>query len=287
MTHDLAVDEVVALILDEYKYNRSFTPKEIYKLLYFAEKEIEKERISTDMQKFWYMFGTMTATSDTAIETSRDGKTGTVSCGLTVDDIDAPESTIRHGRDAVNRALDQYYNLRLGGITDKMYKEAPYEVQRHYRRLDKQLDAAADTGQMTLDGGKNKKRTRETMSDLVESFPLEDYPEYEDDLYIWYRLLSAKLDSSNYDPDEAKKLTKKFWRLFCLELACRENDGLTRDQIADELNIDSIESKKREIRSELLSQEREKSRRNARNTPEAIKASEAFVIPYLDFEVTT
>lgn len=63
----------------------------------------------------------------------------------------------------MSRPLDQYYQHGLEDLTDRVYEETPYEVQRHYRRLDKQLEAAADDGQMTLDGGKNEKRTLETM----------------------------------------------------------------------------------------------------------------------------
>jgi len=285
MTGNLEVDELVALLLDEHRYNGALSPKAVHKILYFAERELERERVSVDLPKFWYMYGTMVATSGTRVDTGGEADGGTVTCDVGVENIDASDATLRHGREALGRALDRYYDLGLEGLTDKMYKEAPYDVQRHYRRLDKQLEAAADSGQMTLDGGKNEKRTRETLYDFIEAFPVDDFPAYEDDLHIWYRLMSAELDSDDYDPEKAQRLAETFWRLFCLELACKENDGLSRDLIADELNLESIEAEKQQIRSNLLSWEQEKARQNARGTDAAIKAAEAFVAPYLELKV--
>lgn len=68
-------------------------------------------------------------------------------------------------------------------------------------------------------------------------------------------------------------------------LACRENTGLSRDEIGDELNIDNITDAKEALRSKLLDFEREKARRNARSSETALKAGEALVVPFLDFEV--
>jgi len=139
---------------------------------------------------------------------------------------------------------------------------------------------------MTLDGGKNERRTRETLYDFVEAFPEDEFPEFSDDLNIWYRLMSAELDSNEYDPEQAQKLAQTFWRLFCLELACRENNGLSREDIARELKgVDSVEQEKREIQAKILESERKKARNNATGDETALKAAEAFVIPSLDFPV--
>jgi len=143
-------------------------------------------------------------TSDTAATFDNADDGTTVECSITASDIDASENVIRRGRRAVNRSLDRYYDGGIEGLTDEMYDEAPYEVQRHYRRLDEQLEAAADKGQMTLDGGKNEKRTRETLYNFIEAFPEDEFPEFSDDLSIWYRLMSADLDSEDYDRIELR-----------------------------------------------------------------------------------
>lgn len=224
----LSVGEVVALLFDEHKYNSPITRKAVHKLLYFVDDELDRQRVSTDISTYWYMYGTMTATANTCVHTGGEPNDDPVICDIGANDIDRPERTIRRGRQAVSRALERYYDLKLEGLTDRMYDDAPYEIQRHYRRLDKQLETA-DSTQMTLTFDRNAGPTRETLYDIIEDFPTDSFPHYEDDLYIWYRLMSAELDSSRYDPKEAKKYSKTFWRLFCLELAVHENDGLTRE----------------------------------------------------------
>lgn len=98
--------------------------------------------------------------------------------------------------------------------------------------------------------------------------------------------MSAELDSEDYDPDRAQDLAEDFWRLFCLELACRENNGLSREDIARELKgVSNVEDTKQRIRSDLLKKERKKAHENAQGDEAALKAAEAFVIPHLDFTV--
>jgi hypothetical protein len=283
MADELEPDEVIALVFEECIYD-DIRPKAFHKILYFVDKELEREHLSVDLPIFWYMYGAVVATSGTeaTFEKSVDGTS--VETSVTASDIDASQNTIHRGRKAVNRALDRYYDGGIEGLTDEMYDEAPYEVQRHYRRLDQQLEAASDEGQMTLDGGKNEKRTRKTLYDFIEAFPEEEFPEFSNDLSIWYRLMSADLDSEDYDPQRAQELSEDFWRLFCLELACRENNGLSREDIARELKgVSNVEDAKQSIRNDLLEKERKKARKNAQGDEAALKAAEALVIPHLEF----
>ena len=62
-------------------------------------------------------------------------------------------------------------------------------------------------------------------------------------------------------------------------------DPLISAARAEELGVDSIEGTKEELRSFLLEQEKQKARRNARESEAAIKAAEAFVAPHLEFDV--
>jgi len=62
MTSTLSVGEVTALLLDERFYSNSLRPKTFYKLLYFADKELSDVGLDTDIQHFWYKFGTMVKT---------------------------------------------------------------------------------------------------------------------------------------------------------------------------------------------------------------------------------
>lgn len=285
MQGKLSVGEVVALLFDEHRYDSPLSRKAVHKLLYFVKDELDSERVTTDIPTFWYMYGTMTSTVNTGVHTGGEPNEDPVTCDVAAADIDRPEGTIRRGRQAASRALERYYDLGLEGLTDQMYDDAPYEIQRHYRRLDKQL-STADSAQMTLSFDQNAGPTRETLYDFIEDFPTDSFPDYEDDLHIWYRLMSAELDSSKYNPKEAKKYSKVFWRLFCLELAVRENDGLTRMQIERELNLDSIDEAKRQLRSQLRSWERDKAETNARDDRTSRRAADALILPFIDFEVT-
>lgn len=285
MSESLTMDEVAALLLDEYKYGNSLRPKAFHKMMYFVERELNKEHVTTDFPTFWYMYGAVISTSGSDIDVVVADDEQEIVCEVDVDDIDAPRKAVSRGRRGVNRVLDRYYDLGIEGLTDEMYDEAPYNVQRHYRQLDKQLNKATNSQQMTLGGGRNEALTRETLYDLVESFPLDEFPTYEDDLHIWYRLMSAELDSEDYDPDRAQELSKMFWRLFCLELACRKNAGLSREEVAQELGIESVNQAKEVIRGTLRRYERQKAQQNARDSDTAIKAAEAFVVPHLDIKM--
>lgn len=281
MPDSLDLDDVAALLFDERRYSGDIRPKAFHKILYFAKQELDREHVDETIDTYWYMWGAVVATSDSSLEI-REGADGQrVVCETEVSDINASQTTIQRARRAVSSALDRYYDRGIEGLTDEMYDEAPYDVQRHFRELDKQLDAAGDPNQLTLTLDKNEKRTRETLHRFVQSFPVDDFPQYEDDLHIWYRLMSAELDSGDYDPETAETLAKSFWRLYCLELACRQ-ENLSRSEIADERGVDSLESAKEGIREQLRRKEREKARRNSKDNRVAREAADAFVAPFLD-----
>jgi uncharacterized phage-associated protein len=287
MTEQLSLEEITALLLDEHQkaYSNSIPPKALHKVLYFAEQEFEREHLDVELPIFWYIYGAVVKTSNSGVRVTSTEHGQRVACDTDISDITASDVTIRKARRALSRSLDQYYDLGLDSLTDKMYREAPYDIQRTYRRLDKQLEVATDDEQTTLFGRKNEEPTRETLCEFVEHFPLTEFPEYEDDLYIWYRLMSAEIDSDDYNPSRAQRLAKMFWRLFCLELACRNNHGLSREEIAEEVNADSISDAKSQLRSKFLALEREKARANASDSEEALKAAEAFVVPFLDVSI--
>lgn len=284
MSDSLEVGEVTALLFDERRYSGDIRPKAFHKILYFAKQELDREHVDDDIDIFWYMWGAMASTAGSPIE-FREGPEGQrVICKTGVENIEASETTVQRARRAISRALKRYYELGLEGLTDEMYAEAPYAVQRYYRELDKQLGSANDTEQMTLTLDRNEEMTRSTLHDFVQSFPLDDFPAYEDDLHIWYRLMSAELDSDDYNPEAAEKLARSFWRLFCLELACRQ-DSLSRAEIEVELGVNDVDTAKAESRERFRRMEREKTKRNSRDSQAARKAADAFVVPFLEGDV--
>jgi hypothetical protein len=288
MTEQLSLEEVTAILLNEHqsRYSGSIPPKALNKILYFAAKELEDENVNVYIPYFWYMYGTEVSTANTGIYTISTRRGQRVRCDTGVEDIQAPHATIRKARKAISRSLDDYYRKDLKGITDEMYAEAPYDVQRTYRELDTQIEVAADSKQATLLGDNNRKQIRRNLLQFVQDFPKNDFPAYEDDLMIWYRVMRAELNKEDFDADEVDRLATKFWRLFCIELACRENNGVSKEEIEAERDISDIEVEKQEMRADLLEQERINARQNARETKTALKAAEAFVVPFLDIDVS-
>lgn len=288
MSHKFTLDEITAILLDEHqeRMSGSIPPKALNKILYFAAEDFERAGIDAEIPYFWYMWGTTLATANTGIykrETSRGNR---IACNTTVQDVHAPRYEIGNVREVLTGNLQYYYRNRLDGITDEMYREAPYEVQRIFREFDKLLEVATDQEQATLIGDNNQRECRQTMLRFVEAFPTDDYPHFENDLLVWYRLMSAELNVDEFDPDDTQNLAKRFWRLFCLELARHENNDVSEADIEAELDIADIESEIESMRQDLVNKEREMARENAPDTETAQKAAEAFVAPFLDIDVS-
>jgi hypothetical protein len=287
MNERLSIDEITALLLDEHqaRYDGSIPPKALHKILYFAAQEFERAHVDAEIPIYWYMYGAVLKTNDTSIGVVETARGQRITTSASIADIEASDLTIRRGRQALKGSLERYYQSGLEPLTDQMYKQAPYDVQRTYRELDKQLTVACDDEQMTLFGRHNIPRTRETLYDFIEAFPVDEFPGYKTDLHIWYRLVSAELDSDDYEPTRAHQLAKKFWRLFCLELACRENTGLTRSAIAADISVESVDAEKQRLRDDFLRLERLKARQNSRSSTLAKRAAEAAVLPMIEFDV--
>jgi hypothetical protein len=100
----------------------------------------------------------------------------------------------------------------------------------------------------------------DTVFDIIDTFPVDDYPWIEQDLDLWYSILSAELDAEEYRPQKALKVSDLFWTIFCIDLAQRENTGLTPEEIAEELDTQDLEGRQDDIRKELQLIERERSR---------------------------
>lgn len=260
MTSTLSVGEVTALLMDEREYSNPLRPKTFYKLLYFADKELKDVGLHTNIQHFWYKFGTMTKTGGSPINVDWSADDREVRCGISASQINLPEEDETKARLAVSRALNRLYELNTEGLTDVMYEDAPYDVQRHYRRLDKQLSDAIGDKPDYPDVDSSREAVLNTVFDIVDSFPGNVYPWLEEDLDLWYSVVIAELDAEEYRPQKALKVSELFWTIFCIDLAQRENTGLTPEEIAEELDTQDLEGRQEDIRKELELIERERSR---------------------------
>lgn len=260
MTSTLSVGEVTALLLDERFYSNPLRPKTFYKLLYFADKELDDVGLDTDIQHFWYKFGTMVKTGGSPVYCDWSEDAREVRCSLSAAQVTLPQEEETKARLALSRALNNLYEQNTEGLTDEMYEDAPYDVQRHYRRLDKQLSDAIDDKPDYPEVDSSQEAVVDTVFDIIDTFPVNDYPWIERDLDLWYSVLSAELDAKEYRPQKAQKVSDLFWTIFCIDLAQRENTGLNPEEIAEELDTQDLEGRQDDIRKELQLIERERSR---------------------------
>jgi hypothetical protein len=292
MNDKLSLDEVTSIVLSCHKsrYDSGLPPTAYNKILFLLNEDLKgKPGIDVDIPLFWYMHGPVVKTAGSSVTKTQTSAGQRIRCDHTETEIDAESYSIRKVRESAKDILEMYYENSTDGLISKAYEYAPYEVGQVYRDLKRQLATEADSEQTALGDftGGNQSQVRKVVHNFVDLFPVTEFPELENELHIWYRLVSAKLDADEYDPGAIEKVTKEFWRMFCLELACRENNGLSREDIETELDgvSVSITAEKDRHREYLQSKERNKANRNATGSDLALKASEGVVLPHLDFDV--
>jgi len=286
MANELTLEEITALLLEklEEKGGDRLPPTAYNKLLHFVDRNLSQKGIDAELPLFWYMFGRVAAKDNSGVYVETIGGKRGVECELSVSDVTASDLAVREAERGIVEGLDLYFAQGLDGLIRASYEDAPYEVQRTYLDLKETMETEADPDQATFNdfATDQNTRTRSLLYEFIRDFPDDEFTEYERDLHKWYRLLSKELDSEDYDSQRALKLTEQFWRLFCLELACRENDGLSKEAIAAELNdVESIDAEKATIRDWFSSEERELTRESARRDETARQAAEAVTAAHL------
>jgi len=293
MSKGLTTEEATAILLDRLGERvddgeSRLPPTAHNKLIHFIKNELDARDVEADLPLFWYMYGPVAVKHGTGVyEEERSGGTG-VACEMSVDDATASAVAVREAERAVDKALDLYFKRHLNGLIRLSYQDAPYEVQRVYLEFRNQLESEANEDQATLSdfGSQTGPSVRNVLYDFINEFPASEYRSYKGDLHTWYRLLSAELDADEYDASHALRVTERFWRLFCLELACRENTGVDHDTIeADLPGVEDIDKEKTKIRRWFSRLEQEKTRRNSRHDETVVRAGEALVAPQIGIEL--
>jgi hypothetical protein len=257
MPPTLSVDEVTALLLDIRDFDNPLREKELHKLLYFIKHGLEEEGIKADIPYFWYRYGTMAKLSDaeTSIAQTDDGTA--VQCPVTPASLNHSEPTVDKAKMVISQEFSWYIQQGgLEGITDRQYEDAPYEVQRHYREMDKQLRTATDEHPDFMEDGYGPGSVRRSLSRVVKSFPTDEFPELEDDLYLWYGVMSTALDEERYKPETLLSISDTFWTIFSIELAQREHSDMTVEEVRQEIS-DDVDEYKARLRETLRNRERE------------------------------
>lgn len=153
----------------------------------------------------------------------------------------------------------------------------PYQVQREFRELDKQLRTAAEDHPDILDDGYDRSAIRRTLSRIVKSFPTDEFPHLESDLYLWYNVMSTGLDQPDefYSVNEMLSLSGAFWTIFMIEVAQKEHSDITVDEVQDEIGDDDVDRFQERMRSRLENKKAEQTKYGPRlERDETVRAAQ-------------
>ena len=122
-----------------------------------------------------------------------------------------------------------------------MYDDAPYQVQRDFRELDKKIRTLHTEYHDFFEVDPSRESVLRSVHDTFESFPNDRFPEYDRPLIKWYNAVTRELHSHSPDPSRLMTVNVTFWRIFALELAQRHAQGMSPEEVRGNLGITSFE----------------------------------------------
>ena len=280
--HAVDLTTIAAILFDECDDPSKLSAKAFHKITYFIDKNLREQGTETELAYFWYKFGTMTITrrSPVIIDRSGAGRSKVV-CTITPDELSLSKDLERTVRESTQAVLTDHEELGTEGLTDRMYSDAPYEFQREYRRLDSTIQDQLQN----MDGSKtsfNREAIRTHIHAFIDEFPEEDFPEYQNDLYLWYDILSNRLNNSGTTLEAIEDEVELFWTIVMIDLATHPSTGVDVEAFGGELGIDNPDGFQQYLRSELYRLEDEHLR--VSDPPEStIAAADAVMASQLDF----
>lgn len=254
---DIELGDVAAILFDEFGRSSTMDAKTFHKTTYFIEKKINELGEDFDLPYFWYKFGTMTVTQNSPVTIQYDEEESDVLCSKRIKDLSLTNRQEEIIRGAVQEVLEDHDDIGTEGLTDRMYEEdAPYDAQRKYRKLDDfvQWQIFKKDGEET---SFERDEIHRYVDEFIDAFPEDEYPQYVNDLYLWYDLLSNRLRNPETTLEDVEELVEIFWSIFTLELAVDVDTGIPKEEIQRELGIGDLENRKQYFRNELQQQERE------------------------------
>lgn len=254
---EIDLGDVAAILFDEFGRSSTMDAKTFHKTTYFIEKKINERGEDFDLPYFWYKFGTMTATRDSPVTIQHDEEESEVLCSKRIEDLSLTTRQEEVIRESTQEVLEEHDEVGTEGLTDRMYEEdAPYDAQRKFRKLDDFVQwqlYKKDEEETSFD----RDEIHRYVNEFIDAFPEDEYPEQFNDLYLWYDLLSNRLNDPETTLGDIEELVDIFWSIFILELAVDIGTGLSKEEIQLELGIGDLENRKQYFRNELHEQERE------------------------------
>jgi hypothetical protein len=267
---------VIKLINEERTYETDLVKKSRYKLLYTIQKLADERDIDISIPYFWYQFGTVSPLPTVGPEPELP---------------DQAKDLKEELRPLVSEALELYYDDRLEGITDIMYRDAPYDVQREFRELDKKVRTHHEDYNDFYEVEPSRESIIDSVYAVHDTFPTVKFREQEQDLSKWYTMFTREVDKTDFDPDKLMKINLTFWRIFALRVAENHRHEMTKQEVKRELEISSFEAARESTRKNLRRMESrtltEKFEGENRPEPGSVesKAADAMVEPILAQEL--
>lgn len=223
----------VDLIKQEHKYERSLPNKAVHKFLYFIDKKANNSDLNISIPYFWYQFGTLSPLEQSGPPPG-----------------DQRVHLEDQLRPIVNDVLDKYYATSLEDLTDRMYEDAPYEVQRNWRVLDKKIRTLHPDYNDFYEVEPSRNSIKESIYEIYDSFPSVRYLK-DSDATKWYSLMTRELYQDELDADRLMVVNLTFWRIVALWLAENHRHHLSKRNVKAILSIESFDEAREDGRSRL------------------------------------
>lgn len=229
-------------LLEENHIYEDLPDKAIHKLSYLVYKRSQDRGVELSIPYFWYRYGVLTqqSTSNTS-ELPSPGLDGN------------EKETLNK---VAGTVLEKYYNSSLKDITDLTYDDAPYEVFRHWRELDKQISKLQDNYNPFFDNTPIREEIEDKIERVYDSFPVSEFPQHEADLSTWYFSMIRELDMGMQDVDRLHQLNTVFWGIFTLNVAKKDRHNMTEEEVLETLGVSSFQAEIKKRRGQLRKLER-------------------------------
>jgi hypothetical protein len=278
---EISFDAIASILFEEHAHPASLSPKAFYKIVYFIDQELTEQGYTTDVEHFWYKYGTMTVTAGSGVAVEPSGERSEILCSVTPEELELDSVTETEIRTVTQDVLTDYDRLNTEGLTDRMYEEAPYEFQRQYRELDGLIQSeirCRDSESQKFD----RESIRDQMHEFIRVFPEEEFAKFTNDLYLWYDILSTALDDETTSLGDVAEIAEVFWTIVMLELATNPETGVESDTLENELNIDDATGLQGYLRHRLNQFEREYLRVKMETTS-VKEVADSVMVSQLDF----
>lgn len=210
--------------------------KAIHKLSYLIYSKSKKRGANVSIPYFWYRYGVLTHPTTDSSNSSPSGM--------------SPDSA-KIVTQVSEQVLQDYYSKSLEEITDITYEDAPYDVFRNWRALDKQLSNLKDNYNPFFDNTPIKAEVEKKVEKVFDSFPEDEFPQHTSDLATWYFAMTREIDGDLKNLQRMQEINTVFWGIFTLSVAREHHPNMSQDDVLSSLGISSFESATIERREDL------------------------------------